>query len=202
MVCLRLALCFLFMVMTLKSYAARPTEDVVFLKDGSIIRGQIIEQVPGEFVRIQTIGGSMFVLKVSEIKAIKKEPQMLVAKSKSPVLATGMSILIPGLGQFYNEEYEEGVGHFIFFAIGILFFRAGVEDDVYLGKLGRLDADDDDWKTRIGLSLWAGAIVDSAHDAYTSAKKFNERNQLLTHLRFTPMMPINNGVGAMLSYSF
>lgn len=121
MVYLRLALCLLFMVITSKSYAARPTEDVVFLKDGSIIRGQIIEQVPGEFVRIQTIGGSMFVFKVSEIKAIKKEPQMLVAKSKNPVLAAGMSILIPGLGQFYNEEYEEGVGHFIFFAIGILF---------------------------------------------------------------------------------
>jgi len=47
--------------------------DVVYLKNGSIIRGTIIEQDPATQVKIQTRDGSVFVYKVSEIEKITRE---------------------------------------------------------------------------------------------------------------------------------
>ena len=48
-------------------------QDVVYLKNGSIVRGMIIEQVPNESVKIQTADGSVFVYKMDEIQKITKE---------------------------------------------------------------------------------------------------------------------------------
>lgn len=53
---------------------AQPTEDVLYLKNGSVIRGTIIEQIPGESLKIQTQGGSVFVHAMEEISRIAKEP--------------------------------------------------------------------------------------------------------------------------------
>ncbi|PCJ65495.1 MAG: hypothetical protein COA58_08785 [Bacteroidetes bacterium] len=49
--------------------------DVLYLKNGSIIRGQIIEQVPNKSLKIQTAGGSIFVYKMEEVEKIIKEPK-------------------------------------------------------------------------------------------------------------------------------
>ena len=48
--------------------------DVVYLQNGSIIRGTIIEFVPDSLVKIQTTGGSVFVYQMSEVLKITKEP--------------------------------------------------------------------------------------------------------------------------------
>ena len=47
--------------------------DVVYLKNGSIIRGVIIEQVPNELIKLQTADGNLFVYQTSEIEKIIKE---------------------------------------------------------------------------------------------------------------------------------
>lgn len=67
-----------FIVLALNSEAnAQEMEDVVYLKNGSIIRGTIIELVPDSFVKIQTIGGSVFVYQMSEVIKITKEPKKI-----------------------------------------------------------------------------------------------------------------------------
>ena len=43
------------------TFAQSNLQDVVYLKNGSIIRGDIIEMVPGEMVKIMTSDGSVFV---------------------------------------------------------------------------------------------------------------------------------------------
>lgn len=48
-------------------------QDVVYLKNGSIVRGMIIEQVPNESVKIQTADGSVFFYRMDEIQKITKE---------------------------------------------------------------------------------------------------------------------------------
>ncbi len=53
---------------------AEQMEDVVHLKNGSIVRGTIIEQIPGESLKIQTQGGSVFVYTMDEIAKISREP--------------------------------------------------------------------------------------------------------------------------------
>ena len=54
--------------------SAQQLEDVVYLKDGSIVRGIILEQVPGQTIKIQTSGGSQFVYKIENVSKMTKEP--------------------------------------------------------------------------------------------------------------------------------
>ncbi len=48
-------------------------QDVVYLKDGSIIRGIIIEQVPNKTVKLKTSEGNIFVYKIEDIEKMTKE---------------------------------------------------------------------------------------------------------------------------------
>jgi hypothetical protein len=47
--------------------------DVVYLKDGSIIKGTIVEQVPNKSVKIKTKDGSTFNYNMEQIEKITKE---------------------------------------------------------------------------------------------------------------------------------
>ncbi|MCW5906566.1 MAG: hypothetical protein KIS94_01820 [Chitinophagales bacterium] len=55
------------------AFAQSEIEDVVYLKNGSVIRGKITEQKFGESLKIELLGGSVFVFRESEIDSIKKE---------------------------------------------------------------------------------------------------------------------------------
>ena len=57
-------------------------EDVVFLKNGSIIRGLIIEQVPNETIKIQIKDRSVFVYRMDEVEKITKEEVPSVGRKK------------------------------------------------------------------------------------------------------------------------
>ena len=52
------------------------TEDVIYLHNGSIIRGHIIDQEIGSHIRIQVFGGSIFVFREEEIDKITIEPAL------------------------------------------------------------------------------------------------------------------------------
>ncbi len=67
---INLILIFLFAISF--SYAQR-LRDAVYLKNGSIIRGSIIENKKGEYVKIETSGESVWVFKQAEIDTIKIE---------------------------------------------------------------------------------------------------------------------------------
>jgi len=54
-------------------YSQGYTQDVVYLKNGSVIRGQIIEQVPNQSLKIRTADGSLFVYNLSEVEKMTKE---------------------------------------------------------------------------------------------------------------------------------
>lgn len=55
------------------AFSQTQTRDVVYLKNGSIIKGQIKEMNPSENLKIQTGDGSLFVYKMSEILKMEKE---------------------------------------------------------------------------------------------------------------------------------
>ncbi len=56
--------------------AQTPMEDVVYLKDGSVIRGKIVEQIIGEHIKIELLGGSVLVYEESEVVKITREPSL------------------------------------------------------------------------------------------------------------------------------
>jgi len=48
-------------------------QDVIHLRNGSIIRGVIIEQVPNVSIRLQTVDGNIFVFQIDEIERMTRE---------------------------------------------------------------------------------------------------------------------------------
>lgn len=52
---------------------AQNYEDVIYLKNGSIIRGIIVEQVPNESIKIETRDGNLFFYRIDEIQKMTKE---------------------------------------------------------------------------------------------------------------------------------
>ena len=62
--------CILFTSMALSQ---QEYEEVVYLKNGSVIKGTIIEQVPDVSIKIQTKDGNIFVYQMEEIDRITKE---------------------------------------------------------------------------------------------------------------------------------
>ena len=48
-------------------------QDVVYLENGSVIKGMIIEQTPNVSLKIQTKDGSIFVYKMEEVEKMTKE---------------------------------------------------------------------------------------------------------------------------------
>ena len=63
-------------------------EDVVYLKNGSVVRGMIMEQVPGQTVTIKTADRNIFVFDVGEIEKLTKE-EIPAVSHKAPPPKTG-----------------------------------------------------------------------------------------------------------------
>ena len=100
-----------------------PTQDVVYLKDGGIVRGTILERGSTESVKIQAADGNVFVYKLDQVQRITREAMVgapggmqasmrASAPRKDPAVAFVLSLLIPGAGQVYNGEVGKGVLQF------------------------------------------------------------------------------------------
>ena len=80
---------------------AQTVVDVVYLKNGSVIRGTIVEQVPGESLKVQTANGSIFVYTLDEVEKMTKEEveeeevSRPTGSKKYPVVALGLSLGVP-----------------------------------------------------------------------------------------------------------
>ena len=187
--------------------SAQQYQDIVYLKNGSIIRGVIIEQIPNESLKIQTAGGSVFVHRMSEVLKIAKEPVMLQTAlkkaEKSPGLALALSFLITGAGQVYNEEYNKAIAHFVIAVVSYGMVYSGWEDN-----FGDIDVDGDDGIAGFGalilLSNWIYCMV----DAHQSAERINaeRRNNpglsIIDDRLFLEPYSSRKERGAMLSLRF
>ena len=52
---------------------AQESKDVIYLKNGSVIKGEITEMIPNQHVKIKTADGSLFVYSFNEIEKTEKE---------------------------------------------------------------------------------------------------------------------------------
>jgi len=77
-------------------------EEVVYLKNGSIIRGTIIEQVINDKIKVQTSIGNVFVYKYEEIEKITKEPKFL---------ASSDAINVKGAKSELRSHKAKGIGY-------------------------------------------------------------------------------------------
>ena len=175
-------------------------QDVVYLKNGSIIHGMIIEQTPGKSLKIQTANDDVFVFSFDEIDKITKEqiPENEINKitkessilkkrsggKKSPALSFVLSfVVLPGAGQVYNGEPGKGVAQFLLVLTGYGVAIAGANN----GNDGMAGG---------GLLLGLGCSLWSWIDAPISASRINEERgysqiqipkHTLTVLSFSPI---------------
>lgn len=78
----------LLLLISLYSFSQNNLEEVVYLKNGSIIRGVIIEQIPNETLKIQTKDGNIFVYKFNEIIKTTKETTTIPINSLNKTINT------------------------------------------------------------------------------------------------------------------
>ena len=60
------------LIIGINTYAQKSANDVVYLKNGSVIRGTVLEYIPSKTLKIKTADGSIFVYNASECDSIKK----------------------------------------------------------------------------------------------------------------------------------
>jgi len=126
-----IGLSIIFLIGLTDSVAQTEYEDVIYLKNGEIRRGMIIEEIPYKQVKIQTKDGNIFLYSYDDIERKTKEKPFSFQynKRKSPWTALILSA-IPGLigihggGQLYNgQPYRSGI-----------FFLAGVTTLIVFSK--------------------------------------------------------------------
>lgn len=191
-------------------FAQTSMDDVVYLKDGSVIRGMIIEQIPNVSIKLQTRDGNIFVYPMGKIEKMTKEPslrqQTQIKQVKNPTTAFLLSFFIPGLGQYYNGEVEKGIIMDVIYVGGVvLALTAGISDTYYYDEITG-------WYY-VGLGMAVGSGIWSMIDAPTSANRINKEisQQKWGHLievnndnyalgfDFTPM---KKGIGTKLTLHF
>lgn len=176
--------------------------DAVYLKDGSIIKGEIVETTYTTDLRIETIkvkiaGGSILAFTGDQIQKIqtgqkespaqkstslKPQPrkQKKITGYKSPSTACILSIILfPGIGQFYNEQPGKGAVFFVAGLVGAVMLFDGskeittIHENYYFNN--RITTrPNNEGEAKIGALLYLGTWIFSAVDAYGSAKKINE----------------------------
>lgn len=160
---------------------AQQMEDVIHLKNGGLIRGTIIEQIPNESLKIKTRDGNVFIYTMDEIAKMSKEPVVVGIRhigiqEKNPVVSCILSLVLPGAGQFYNEEAPKGVAH-----LGVLI--GGWALSLYNGQIVHKEGSPYLLEKRnsglelLGLLTAFGTHVWSAVDASISASRINRQSQ-------------------------
>jgi hypothetical protein len=95
----------LFLAFSMLAFTQQTNQDVVYFKNGSIIRGRIIEQVPNVSIKIETSDRNLFVYKTDEIEKMTQEP--LMNANSSSVGSSGMT---KGYCGIINVGYGFGLG--------------------------------------------------------------------------------------------
>ena len=74
----RFVICLFVLVISTMAFVTM-AQDVVYLKNGSVIKGSVIEMIPNQSIKIQTADGSLFVYQMNEVDRIERDAN---AKSK------------------------------------------------------------------------------------------------------------------------
>jgi len=82
--------------------------EVVTLKDGTIIRGVIVEQIPGKAIKIKTAEGNQYTYEASEIAGIVKEEnnRNLVETRANPIMKRPSELSNKKEGTHVTETYR------------------------------------------------------------------------------------------------
>ncbi len=185
----RIVLFFSIIVLFSASMTFAEDIDVVYLKNGSVIRGKIIEQVINESIKIELQDGSIIVFEYEQIEKIgvieaPSTKGVTGTKIKSPGTALALSlcppILLPiqGIGQFYNGESGKGAGFLITGLVSGCMMLYGLQETTtsYSDFSGSYEETEyeNEGAGMLGGFIYIGLWIWSSIDAYSSAKRINQ----------------------------
>jgi hypothetical protein len=142
-------------------------EEVVYLKNGSIIRGVIIEQIPGKSLKIQTKDRNVFVYQMDEIEKIAKE-------------------VIPGNAGGSHSDNRKAKGFELYIDEGIAVW---VPNDPYPTNMITVTPGYK-FNRYVFLGLSTGLI---ARKGFVSVPAFVDLRLTLTKTKVAPLMQLNVG---------
>jgi hypothetical protein len=208
----------IFSLMIALTSAAGELIDILHLKNGDIVKGEIINDVPGEHLKIKLQNGEILGYMYSEIKQIdrdvptgrdsemerklaeeeklRKEYQFKY-EQKSPCLASLFAYLIPSAGHYYARNWSRG----------LLFAAGRIGCAAY--ALSEVDFSNNDQDYSNGFYIAAGGaaffMIMEIIDANWEAKRYN--NRLYETIFGNPKLglrpaPVKDGIGLTLSYQF
>jgi hypothetical protein len=212
---LSVTMLFLFLV-ALHVGLAQERIDVVHLKNGDVLKGVIIENVPNDYVRIELQGGSIFTVKYADILKFTKEnvsspastqPQTstmtgrteeLIQKlryyeqeKKNPAVAAYLSLLLTSTGHAYAGNWGRG----LLFTV----LRVGGYYLLFTELRSRRET------SSVGLLAYLVGTVVEALDAAWEVDRYNEKlfDRIMNNRTFgVSIVPHGNGAQLQISYNF
>ena len=178
------------------SVAASQLEDVVYLKDGTVVRGTIIDRNPGQLLRIRTADNRVSTYSAQQIYKVARQPiASSESRQRSPELAGCLSCIFPGLGQFYNGQPGKGCLQLGMVSVGGAFALLVASASVY-DSFGGGSSDSSNAAFYGSLAVAGFGWLWSVIDATETAKAINERNEKQRHGH---LMEFNDiGIGSIV----
>ncbi|MDE0298560.1 MAG: hypothetical protein OXN17_08015 [Candidatus Poribacteria bacterium] len=184
------------MICCATSVTASQLEDVVYLKDGSVVRGTIIDRNQGQSLSIRTADNRVLTYSEQQILKVARQSTAISEKrGKNPASASCLSCMIPGLGQFYNGEPGKGCLQFGMVSGGLTYaFLVGMVEIYNSFGGGSSDSSDAAFYGSLGVAAvgWLWSVIDAAE----SAKRINERNEKQRHGHLTESNDV--GIGSII----
>ena len=192
-------------------------EDVIYLNDGAVLRGIIVEQIPAVSYVITTANGATYKVDALSINKITKEPvrqQIIVAEEHAylfntyvphkydedgnvifpldPLESLGWSLIIPGSGQMYNGQWGKGALLMAGTLLGSLGVLVGTE---------MVSSKYEDLVGYPSIALAVGCYLYSLFDAPIYAIKWNKaqgfKGGVHNYMNISPVVGVAGGHGAM-----
>lgn len=198
-------------------------QDVVYLKNGDIRKGTIIENAPNDYIKLEMKDGSTFTIKYADIQRITKEaatsttsaqpssePQdaqklmMYESGKKNPTMGVLLSCILTSAGHAYADNWPRGLmftaGRI---AGGVLALTAGIKrsTDYYGFETVELTP-----AYYIGMAITLGFAVWEMLDASAEVDRYNARlyEKIMGKKPDWGMnlVPTKEGTKLVLSYNF
>ena len=184
-------------------------QDIIIKMNGDEIKAKVTEVNKKEinYQEFEDESGRIWSLSTSDIFMIKYENgtkdvfgitnPAVQYQDKSPAVAFGLSLVFPGLGQFYNGQKSKGI---IMCALAAGAYVTSYSTR-YSSSASARELKSYSWLVICGTYIWSLA------DASISAQAINRRNQVLSwnldnnrHLSVTPDVLFSNTLGTKTNY--
>ena len=100
------------MMFTVAMIQAQTQQEVVYLKNGSVVKGVIIEQIPNKSLKIQTADGSIFAYQMNEVDKITKETTSRTYRNGGRKISFDNRGRVAGYRGFVDLGYTIGTGDY------------------------------------------------------------------------------------------